>query len=154
MSDLYDTDIVIWSERQAALLRRMAAGERVNDQVDWENVAEEIEALGVSDRRELRNRVRTILVHLLKLEVSPAAEPRPGWRETVREQRRQLRTLLDESPSLRPTLPAVLGSELPEARQQVIASLADHNEQPRLDPAGLTYTDDQVLDPWLPDGPD
>jgi Domain of unknown function DUF29 len=153
MSDLYDTDIVVWSERQAALLRRMAAGERVNDQVDWENVAGEIEALGISDRREVRNRVRTILAHLLKLEVS-LAEPRPGWRETVREQRRQLRTLLDESPSLRPTLPAVLGSELPEARQQAIASLADHNEQPRVDPAGLTYTDEQVLGPWLPDGSD
>ena len=47
MSDLYDTDLVIWSERQAELLRRMAAGERVNDQIDWENVAEEIvQALG------------------------------------------------------------------------------------------------------------
>jgi hypothetical protein len=151
MSDLYDTDVVIWSERQAALLRRMAAGERVNDQVDWENVAEEIEALGISDRRELRNRVRIILAHLLKLQLSPAIEPRPGWRETVREQRRQLRIVLDESPSLRPTLPTVIGSELPEARQQVIASLADRKEQPRVDPAGLTYTEEQVFDPWLPD---
>ena len=38
MSNLYDTDAVQWSERQAELLRRLAAGERVNDQVDWENV--------------------------------------------------------------------------------------------------------------------
>ena len=38
MSDLYEDDILLWSERQAALLRRMAAGERLNDQVDWENV--------------------------------------------------------------------------------------------------------------------
>jgi Domain of unknown function DUF29 len=43
MSDLYDTDILAWSKRQADLLRRVAAGERVNDQVDWGNVAEEIE---------------------------------------------------------------------------------------------------------------
>ena len=35
----YDTDILLWSEHQAALLRRAGAGERVNDQVDWENVA-------------------------------------------------------------------------------------------------------------------
>ena len=41
-SDLYDTDIVTWTERRAALLRRMAAGERVNDQVDWLNLIEEI----------------------------------------------------------------------------------------------------------------
>ena len=45
MSDLYDTDILAWSARQAELLRRMAAGDRVNDQVDWENVAEEIEVV-------------------------------------------------------------------------------------------------------------
>ena len=46
MSDLYDTDAVTWAEQQAALLRRIAAGERVNDQVDWENVVEEIEDVG------------------------------------------------------------------------------------------------------------
>ena len=48
MSDLYETDVVTWSDRQADLLRRIAAGERVNDQVDWENVVEEIESVGQS----------------------------------------------------------------------------------------------------------
>ena len=47
MSD-YDTDVVTWSQRQAALLRRVASGERINDQVDWENVVEEIESVGQS----------------------------------------------------------------------------------------------------------
>ena len=98
MSDLYDIDVVIWSERQAALLRRMPAGERVNDQIDWTNVAGEIEALGISDRRELRNRVRTILAHLLKLQVSPATEPRAGWCETILEQRAQLRDVAARQP--------------------------------------------------------
>jgi len=42
----HDTDILTWSERQAALLRRLATGERVNNQVDWEHVAEEIESVG------------------------------------------------------------------------------------------------------------
>jgi hypothetical protein len=154
MSDLHDIDVVIWSERQAALLRRMAAGERVNDQVDWENVAEEIAALGISDRRELRSRVRTILAHLLKLQASPATEPRAGWYETVLEQRARLRTLLRDSPSLRSTLPAVIGEELPDARALAHAALAHHKEQPRVDPAGLTYADEQVLGPWMPDGCD
>ena len=45
MSD-YATDILTWSERQSALLRRVGAGEKVNDQVDWDNVAEEIESVG------------------------------------------------------------------------------------------------------------
>ena len=48
MSDLYDTDILTWSARQADLLRRVAAGERVNDQVDWTNVIEEVESVGQS----------------------------------------------------------------------------------------------------------
>lgn len=57
MSDLYETDIVEWSEHQAALVRRLAVGERVNDQIDWTNVAAEIESVGndqlhaVSSRR-------------------------------------------------------------------------------------------------------
>jgi len=50
MSDLYDTDAALWSDQQAALLRRMANGERVNDQVDCENVIEEI--AGVRKRYE------------------------------------------------------------------------------------------------------
>ncbi|HEY3847401.1 MAG TPA: DUF29 domain-containing protein [Acetobacteraceae bacterium] len=149
MSD-YDTDLLLWSERQAALLRRAAAGERVNDQVDWENIAEEIESLGKSDRRELTNRIRTILTHLIKLQVSPATEPRPGWHETIIEQRAEIRTLLEDSPSLRPTAPTIINKELPAARAAALASLAGYNEQPRVDPAVLDFTADQVLGTWLP----
>jgi hypothetical protein len=74
----YDTDTVLWSERQADLLRRLAAGERVNDQVDWDNVAEEIDSLGRSQRVALASHLRVVLEHLMKLEASPAIEPRRG----------------------------------------------------------------------------
>jgi hypothetical protein len=149
MSD-YDTDLLLWSERQAALLRRAAAGERVNDQLDWENVAAEIESLGKSDRRELTNRMRTILIHLIKLQASPATGPRPGWRETIIEQRAEIRTLLEDSPSLRSTVPAIIGKELPAARAAALASLAGYNEPPLVDPGDLDFTADQVLGPFLP----
>ena len=46
MNDLYDEDVLLWSEQQAALLRRLAAGERVNEQIDWENVIDEVESVG------------------------------------------------------------------------------------------------------------
>ena len=73
----YDTDLYLWCERQADLLRRIAAGERVNDEVDWLNIAEEIESLGKSQRRELRNRIRVVLEHLIKLQACEAgAAPR------------------------------------------------------------------------------
>ena len=101
MSDLYDTDFVLWAKSQAELLRLRAAGKLANEaEVDWSNIAEEIESLGKSDQRELRNRVRTILTHLIKLQASPAAEPRAGWRATILEQRAELRVVLDDSPSL------------------------------------------------------
>jgi hypothetical protein len=46
MSDLYDEDILLWSERQAALLQRVAAGEPVNERPDWPNIVEEVESVG------------------------------------------------------------------------------------------------------------
>jgi hypothetical protein len=122
----YDIDFVLWAEHQAALLRRVATGERINDQVDWTNVIEEIESLSRSDRRELRNRVRTILQHLLLLQASPAPGPRAGWKVTVNEQRYQLLTILDDSPSLRPGVAAVITEEMPKARRQVALALEEH----------------------------
>jgi Domain of unknown function DUF29 len=71
MSD-YDTDLLTWSERQAALLRRRVAGELVNDAaIDWSNVPEEIESVGHSERRELRSRLARLLQHLLKWRYQP-----------------------------------------------------------------------------------
>jgi hypothetical protein len=65
MSDLYDTDVLLWSEQQAALLRRRAAGELINEaELDWPNVAEEIEAMGKSERSALASRIGTIIDHL------------------------------------------------------------------------------------------
>src|SRR3954447_20158962 len=106
----YDTDILLWSEHQARLLRRRAAGALVNDaELDWLNIAEEIESVGKTAARELAGRISTILVHLMKLAVSPAIEPRIGWRKTVREQRAEIDLLLDDAPSLRQTMGAVVG---------------------------------------------
>ena len=80
MSDLYDDDIVLWSERQAALLRRVAAGERVNNEVDWGNVAEEIEAVGRTERRACESHLVQALLHDLKAEAWPLSREVPHWR--------------------------------------------------------------------------
>lgn len=101
MSDLYDADIALWSERQADLLRRLGQGERVNDQVDWANVVEEIEALGRSDKREVFNRLAVICTHLLKWQYQPAGRS-SSWRGSVVEARLQIAELIEESPSLAP----------------------------------------------------
>jgi Domain of unknown function DUF29 len=150
VSDLYDTDILLWSEQQAARLRRLASGEHVNEAVDWENLAEEIEALGKSPARELASRIATILEHLCKLAASPAVEPRAGWRATIRRERREIDRLLADAPSLRPTIAAVIAAELPGARDAVQEDLADRRETPAVEMAGLSFMPDQVLGTWLP----
>jgi hypothetical protein len=80
----YDTGVYAWSERQGALLRRLAAGERINNaDLDWPNIAEEIESVGRSERAALSSHIGNVLEHLIKLRASPATESRDGWQETI-----------------------------------------------------------------------
>ena len=58
--DLYETDVLVWSERQGQLLRRLAAGERVNADVDWANVIEEIECVGRSELHRCESLLRRL----------------------------------------------------------------------------------------------
>ena len=96
--ELYDRDFFLWTQEQAAALRRAKAS---NLPLDWEHLAEEIESLGKSDRREPASQITRIPRHLLKLTISPAAEPRAGWRASLNEARSQIDLLLEDSPSLR-----------------------------------------------------
>jgi len=92
MSDLYEEDIVQWSERQAELLRRRASGERVNeDEIDWANVAEEIEDVGKSEVRGVRSHLLMALLHDLKAEAWPRSREVPHWRAEARLHRDQAR---------------------------------------------------------------
>jgi Domain of unknown function DUF29 len=115
MADLYDTDVAAWAEQQADALRRRAANE-----IDWENVAEEIESLARSDRREIRNRLAVICEHLLKWAYQP--EHRSGsWRGSVVEARDQIARLVQESPSLRGYPAEVLSEAYPPGRRKAEA---------------------------------
>jgi uncharacterized protein DUF29 len=88
MSDLYDDDILLWSERQADLLRRHAAGERVNDaSIDWPNIAEEIEDVGRSERNSVESHLVQAMLHDLKAEAWPLARDVPHWRAEARGHR-------------------------------------------------------------------
>jgi hypothetical protein len=84
MSDLYDTDLALWSEQQAALLRRLASGERVNDQVDWENVVEEIEDVGGRERDKVTEALVQALCHKLCLIGWPHSTAVRHWEAEVR----------------------------------------------------------------------
>lgn len=148
----YDTDIAGWSGRQAALLRRLAAGERVNDtDLDWPNIAEEIESVGRSERSTLASHIGTIIEHLLKLEASPAKSPRPGWKETILRARAAVEDVLDDNPSLRPEVEAAIVRATAQRRRLVAGVLDLYGETPRRSLDELAYTREQVLGSWFPD---
>jgi hypothetical protein len=132
MSD-FDFDIYAWTQRQGALLRRLAVGERLNDaNLDWPNIADEIETLGRSERGAVASHITNIIEHLVKLEASPAKDPRAGWKTTVRRSRLRIEHLLEESPSLRPHLPDLIAKAMALGRRLAEISLTDHGEVPTL----------------------
>ena len=83
MSDLYESDALAWSERQAALLRLLAEGQRVNELIDWSNVIEEVEDVGRSMLHSCQSLLRQALLHLLKIQAWPSSLAVPHWRGEV-----------------------------------------------------------------------
>ena len=92
----YDLDLHAWASEQADALRRRSANE-----IDWENVAEEIESLGKQQEAELFNRLVVLLSHLLKWSFQPERRG-VSWTATIKEQRRRVSRHLRENPSLKP----------------------------------------------------
>ena len=111
----YEEDFVLWTKRQAALIRA-----RKLDLVDWENVAEEIESLGISDRRELGGRLEVLMMHLLKWQFQPMHRSR-SWRSTIRSQRGRIERVLKQSPSLRREVAELSREEYAAAREAASA---------------------------------
>jgi hypothetical protein len=152
---LYHEDFVAWSQQQAEALRSTAQG-GTNQALDWKNLAEEIESLGRSERRELGSRVRTIIEHLLKLEYSTATEPRSGWRSSVRSTRVEIEDILETSPSLKNGLDSAVAAELKRAIRLVVSNFEEYGEENRAVLARLraaTYTTDEILGDWFPPEP-
>jgi len=84
MGELYDTDVLEWSEHQARLLRQHAAGEASNEPPDWDNIIEEIESVGSSQLSSVKSLLRQALVHDLKCEAWPLSREVPHWRAEAR----------------------------------------------------------------------
>ena len=82
-STLYDDDILLWSEQQAAAIRRLARGRDVPNELDVENVAEEIESVGRSELAAVKSYIRLIFVHLLKIVVAPESDTARYWRGEI-----------------------------------------------------------------------
>jgi hypothetical protein len=138
----YEDDFVAWLEDQA---RRARRGEV--DGLDLENIAEELEGMARSDRREIRNRLTVLLVHLLKYATQPKRRS-SGWLGTIGEQRTRIATVIDDSPSLRPFPAAVLDQCYADARSR--AALETRLPEGAF-PSNCPFAVDEALSlGWLP----
>ena len=93
---LYEQDILLWVEDTIAKLK---SGDFVN--LDLVNLIEEVESVGISQKRQLSSRLMVLLEHLLKRMYVNSTYDNNGWERTIRTQRNHLLLLLKQVPSLK-----------------------------------------------------
>ena len=142
----YDTDFAAWCHDQARLLRDGRL-----DALDIENIAEELEGIARSDKRQIRCRLEVLIAHLLKWKYQPGRRS-SGWRGTIAEQRRRIALVVEDSPSLaaypaQTAIDAYRAARLLAARETGIDFT--------LFPDACPFAADQILDDdFLPVEPD
>ena len=134
---LYKTDYLKWIETTVEKLR-----EQDYSNIDWENLIEEFEDMGRSERRSLESNLVVILLHLLKWQFQP--ELRSGsWKGSIAEHRRRIRKALKDSPSLKPYLEEIFAECYLDAIEQASAETGlPEATFPQLCP----YTSTEALD--------
>lgn len=135
---LYESDFYRWTETMADRMRERDAGA-----LDWENLTEEIEDLGRGVKREIKSRLIVLIAHLLKWQHQPELREGSAWKATIREQRREIADLLEESPSLKPKIPAMWAKVYRRAAEDAAGEMGSEE---RLLPVSCPYTLDQILD--------
>jgi hypothetical protein len=142
---LYDEDFYAWANEQAALLR---AGKLSEADIDL--IAEEIESMGKSEKRELVSRLNVLLLHLLKWQFQPS---RRGfsWRNSIRIQRREVAAHMSDNPSLKSLLQATIEQAYGTA---VIEAETETGLSGDAFPQQCPWTYEQMMDPeFWPVGP-
>ena len=134
---LYEQDFYAWSQQQAALLRAGRTGE-----ADLENIAEEIDSMGKTEKRELVSRLTVLLAHLLKWQYQPGRRG-PSWEVTITNQRRDLAVHLKDNPSLRSKLPEAVEYAYANARGE---AYAETGLPKTMFPPSAPWTFDQMMD--------
>jgi Domain of unknown function DUF29 len=146
----YDDDFFAWTQHQAMVLRTMAV---TDNRFDRENLAEEIESLGRSDRDAVRSQIRRIIEHLLKLAYSPAQQPRFDWMASIAEARASLEDKI--SATLRRDAETMLPKLYHDGRRQAELSLRAYGESQAAEalPQSCPYSLDEICrEDWYPDG--
>lgn len=133
---LYDQDFYGWANQQAQLLRAGKLSE-----ADLEHIAEEIESMGKTEKRELISRLAVLLLHLLKWEYQPVRRG-SSWSRTIRVQRRDLTMHMKDNPSLKSVIPEAMEN----AYGNALIEAADETGFPENTfPSSCPWTFDQVM---------
>jgi hypothetical protein len=146
----YDDDFFAWTQHQAMVLRTMAVAD---NRFDRENLAEEIEDLGRSERDAVRSQIRRIIEHFLKLAYSPAQQPRFDWMASIAGARAALGDKI--SATLRQDAEAMLTKLYRDGRRQAELSLRAYGEDQAAAalPQSCPYSlDDIFREDWYFDG--
>jgi len=96
VNSLYEQDILLWVEETVSKLKAHDF-----ENLDLDNLIEEVESLGISQKKELISRLITLLEHLLKRLYVDIPYDYNGWERTIRNQRNGLQVLLKQVPSLK-----------------------------------------------------
>lgn len=134
---LYEVDLYAWSQQQVALLQAEEW-----DKIDWRHITEEIDALGASQRNELRSRLKVLILHLLKWHFQPERQSK-SWLASIDEQRSSIEDLLEDNPSLRRLLEESVTIAYPRAVRDALKQTG--LSRPTF-PAACPYTVAQILD--------
>src|ERR1700678_348972 len=136
-STLYDEDFYAWSRQQAALLRAGKLG-----QVDIEHIAEEIESMGKTEKRELISRLTVLLLHILKWRYQPTHRSK-SWRLSIADARTEIVAHLEDNPSLKAVLDTAMEQAYRSARlKAAIETEFDEDEFPAQCPWGFAQAMD------------
>ena len=138
-SQTYQQDFLRWAEEQSALFRSGNIAD-----MDFENILGEIEDMGKEQKVALQSLFRNIIVHLLKLELSAAIDPRPKWIEEVIEFRDQAQTRIDATPSLKHYSDELFNKAWEQARRAAGKYFEAYGEEVLI-PAECPYLLEQVL---------
>jgi hypothetical protein len=136
--DLYERDYYTWTLEQARALK-----ERRFETLDWQNLAEEVEDLGRSEKRELRSRLEVLLAQMLKWRFQPKRRSR-SWKATIAVQRVNLRRHLRDNPGLKPFVLDLLAEAYDTARIEVAGRLSSAEESQL--PTSCPWSFEPVMD--------
>ncbi len=137
IKDLYEQDYLAWLQKTSQLLKA-----KDFDHLDLENLIEEIESLGRSERNKLISSLRLIYQHLLKWQYQPSKRSK-SWSNTISRERDNVSDYLEDTPSLKNLLQdeAILAKAYQRGRRDAIRETGITNL-----PQDCPYAIKQILD--------